>query len=87
MNNYNFTNFHEDGLTIDLFHGLSRQKLNHILDSYFNELESNLNEFAMTFKRIFNKSDYDEFYYKAKSLIEDINDIKTILNIIDERYK
>ena len=37
------------------------------------------------FKYIFNDFDYDEFYYSCLSLIDELNDIKIILNILKGR--
>ena len=48
-------------------------------------IEYFLDLFANTFKSMFNGDDYDEFYYQSKSLIEQINDIKIILNILRDR--
>ena len=82
MNNYyEFTKYEEDGMTLAIFNGLSNDKLKSILDDYFNEIEC----FLDTFTNIFNESNYDEFYYKSKSLIEQINDIKIIINILKGR--
>ncbi len=86
MNNYyEFTKYDEDGIAMDIFNGLSNDKLKSILDDYFNEIEYFLDLFADTFKNVFNGSDYDEFYYQSKSLVEQINDIKIIINILKER--
>ena len=86
MNNYyEFTKYDEDGFAMDIFNGLSNDKLKSILDDYFNEIEYFLDLFADTFKNVFNGSDYDEFYYQSKSLVEQINDIKIIINILKER--
>lgn len=86
MNNYyEFTKLIEDGLAMDLFNFMSDEKLKSILDDYFNDIENYLNDFADTFKMLFNGQDYDDYYYHAKSLIEELNDIKIILNILIER--
>ena len=86
MNNYyEFTKYDENGIAMDIFNGLSNDKLKSILDDYFNEIEYFLDLFADTFKNVFNGSDYDEFYYQSKSLVEQINDIKIIINILKER--
>ena len=86
MNNYyEFTKYDENGIAMDIFNGLSNDKLKSILDNYFNEIEYFLDLFAHTFKNVFNGSDYDEFYYQSKSLVEQINDIKIIINILKER--
>ena len=86
MNNYyEFTKYDEDGFAMDIFNGLSNDKLKSILDDYFNEIEYFLDLFADTFKNVFNGSDYDEFYYQSKSLVEQINDIKIMINILKVR--
>lgn len=86
MNNYyEFTKFDEDGFAMDIFNAMSDKRLKGILDDYFNEMDTYLNLFASTFKSLFKGKDYDEFYYQAKSLLEQINDIKIILNILLER--
>ena len=86
MNNYyEFTKYDEDGIAMDIFNGLSNDKLKSILDDYFNEIEYFLDLFADTFKNVFNGSDYDEFYYQSKSLVEQINDIKIMINILKGR--
>lgn len=86
MNNYyEFSKLIEDGVSMDFFNFMSDEKLKIILDDYFNDIENYLNDFANTFKYLFNGKDYDEYYYQAKSLIEQLNDIKIILNILIER--
>lgn len=88
MNNYyEFTNLIEDGFTIDIYSFLSEKKLKKILDNSFNDIETYLNEFATTFKSIFKGSDYDEYYYHVMALLEELNDIKLILNILESRKK
>lgn len=86
-NYYNFTNLIEDGVTIDIYSFLSEEKLKNILDNSFNDIETYLNEFATTFKSIFKGQDYDDYYYHAVSLIEELNDIKIILNILETRKR
>lgn len=86
MNNYyEFTKLIEDKESFDFFNSLSTNVLKNINDDNFNDIESYLNYFSKVFKKIFNGTDYDEFYYQAKSLIEQLNDIKIILNILIER--
>ena len=84
-NYYEFNKYDEDGFAMDIFNGLSTEKLKSILNDNFNEIEYFLDLFANTFKSIFSSDDYDEFYYQWKSLIEQINDIKIILNILRDR--
>lgn len=87
MNNYyEFTKFDEDESSINLFNSMSDDKLKILLDDYFNEIDDYLNLFADTFKLLFKGKDYDDYYYLAKSLLEQINDIKIILNILVERH-
>ena len=73
MNNYyEFTNLIDDKESFEYFNSLSR---------------INLNNYANIFKILFQDNDYSEFYYSCKSLIEEINDIKIILNILKSRGK
>ena len=72
-NYYKFTNLLEDCDSINY------------LDSSFIFIETLLNYFSSVFKNLFNGNDYDEFYYTCKSLIEELNDIKIILNILKDR--
>lgn len=86
MNNYcNFTKLIEDGVSMDILNFMSDNKLKKILDEYFNDIETYLNEFADTFKMIFKGIDYDDYYYHALALIEELNDIKIAINILIER--
>ena len=88
MNNYyEFTNLIYDKETFEYFNSLSSNILKNILNDNFNYIESNLNNYANIFKILFQDNDYSEFYYSCKSLIEEINDIKIILNILKERCK
>lgn len=86
MNNYyEFTKFDEDGFAMDIFNAMSDKRLKEILDNYFNEINDYLALFIDTFKFLLKEKNYDEFYYQAKYLLEQINDIKIILNILLER--
>lgn len=88
MNNYfEFTNFVEDKDSFECFNSLSSNTLNTHLDTSFIYIETYLDYFASVFKNVFKGSDYDEFYYFCKALIEELNDIKIILNIIRKRDK
>lgn len=88
MNNYyEFTNLIYDKEAFEYFNSLSSNILKNILNDNFNYIESNLNNYANIFKILFQDNDYSEFYYSCKSLIEEINDIKIILNILKERCK
>lgn len=86
-NYYEFTNFIEDGFAMDIFNGMSNERLKNILDNYLNEIDYFLDLFADTSKSVFKEKDYDVFYYQSKSLIGQINDIKIIINILAERNK
>lgn len=88
MNNYfEFTNFVEDKDSFECFNFLSSNTLNTHLDASFIFIENYLDYFASFFKDTFNETDYDEFYYSCKALIEELNDIKIILNIMRKRDK
>ena len=85
MNNYYEFNYNEDRESFEYFNSLSNNALKNILDNNFNYIEFYLKEFANIFKNLFNGKDYDEFYYTCLSLVEELNDIKIILNILKER--
>ena len=86
MNNYyEFSNLSNDKDAFKYFNSLSTNILNTYLNDTFNYIESYLEQFSYVFKTIFNGQDYDEFYYSCKSLIEELNDIKIILNILKDR--
>ena len=85
MNNYYEFNYTDDKEAFEYFNSLSTNILKNILNENFDYIESFLEVFSNVFKSIFNGTDYDEFYYSCKSLIEELNDIKIILNILKER--
>ena len=85
MNNYYEFNYNNDKESFKYFNSLPTSILNTYLNDSFNYIESYLKEFSKIFKIIFNGSDYDEFYYSCTSLIEELNDIKIILNILKDR--
>ena len=86
MNNYyEFNNLSIDKESFEYFNSLSTNILNTYLNDTFNYIESYLNQFSFVFKTIFNELDYDEFYYSCLSLIEELNNIKIILNILKDR--
>ena len=87
MNNYYEFNYNEDRESFEYFNSLSNNVLKNILDNNFNYIEFYLKEFSNIFKKLFNGKDYDEFYYSCLSLVEELNDIKIILNILKERDK
>ena len=85
MNNYYEFNYKEDKESFKYFNSLPSNILNTYLNDIFIYIESYLDQFSHVFKNIFNGRDYDEFYYTCKSLIEELNDIKIILNILKNR--
>ncbi len=86
MNNYyKFNNLSDDKESFEYFNSLPTNILNTYLNDTFYYIETYLEEFSNVFKVIFNGSDYDEFYYSCKSLIEELNNIKIILNILKDR--
>ena len=87
MNNYYEFNYNEDRESFEYFNSLSNNVLKNILDNNFNYIEFYLKEFANVLKKLFNGNDYDEFYYTCLSLVEELNDIKIILNILKEKDK
>ena len=87
MNNYFEFNYNEDRESFEYFNSLSNNVLKNILDNNFNYIEFYLKEFANVLKKLFNGNDYDEFYYTCLSLVEELNDIKIILNILKVRDK
>ena len=87
MNNYFEFNYIEDRESFEYFNSLSTYALKNILDNNFSYIEFFLEEFAEVFKNVFNGTEYDEFYYTCLSLVEELNDIKIVLNILKERDK
>ena len=89
---YNYYNFkinkkYSDRDTIKFYKSLSTKILKDNLNKSFNYLESYLIYFSKIFKSLYKGTDYDEFYYTCKSLVEELNDIKIILNILKGREK
>ena len=85
MNNYYKFNISDDKESFEYFNSLPTNILNTYLNNNFDYIESYLEEFSNVFKVIFNGTDYDEFYYSCNSLIEELNNIKIILNILKDR--
>ena len=85
MYNYYEFNYDENKESFEYFNSLSTSVLKNILNKNFNYIEINLINYANVFKKIFESNDYDEFYYSCLSLIEDLNDIKIIINILREK--
>ena len=84
-NYYKFNNLSDDKESFEYFNSLPTNILNTYLNNNFDYIESYLEEFSNVFKVIFNGTDYDEFYYSCNSLIEELNNIKIILNILKDR--
>ena len=89
---YNYYNFkinkkYSDRESIQFYKFLSTKILKDNLNKSFNYLESYLIYFSKIFKSFYKGKDYDEFYYTCKSLVEELNDIKIILNILKGREK
>ena len=83
MNNYyEFNKLIEDNESFEYFSSLSTNNLKNILNECFNNIDAYLTFYSSVFKDIFNGSDYDEFYYSCLALVEELNDIKIILNIL-----
>ena len=87
MYNYYEFNYNEDEESFKYFNSLSNYTLKNILNKNFNYIETNLLNYAIVFKKIFESKDYDEFYYSCLSLVEELNNIKIIINILRERDK
>ena len=89
---YNYYNFkidkkYSDRDTIKFYKSLSTKILKDNLNKSFNYLESYLIYFSKIFKDLYKGKDYDEFNYTCQSLVEELNDIKIILNILKGREK
>ena len=86
MNNYyEFNKLIEDNESFEYFGSLSTDNLKIILNEYFNNIDTYLTLYSSVFKDLFNGSDYDEFYYSCLSLVEELNDVKIILNILKDK--
>lgn len=81
-NYYEFDKLIDDEELINYFNSMSNKQLIDILNSEFDNIDYNLNYYAEFIKDLFNGNDYDEHYYNLKSLSEELNDIKIILNIL-----
>lgn len=87
MKNYYFKTYTKNKETYNFYKSLSKQELKTHLDLLFEELNDNLMYYACVMKRIFRGRDYNDFYYQLKSLTEDLDDIKTILCILERSDK
>lgn len=83
-NYYNFNNLYDDNETVSFYNSLSSKQLNQELNNLFDNIEYYVNYYAEFSQSIFNGNDYDEHFYTLKSLSENLNDIKIILNILKE---
>ena len=87
MNNYyKFTKLISDKDSIKYYNSLSTSVLNDILNTSFDNIDYYLNYYAEILKTIFNGDDYDEHYYLLKSLSEELNNVKIILNILGDKH-
>ena len=81
-NYYKFNKLINDKDSIKYYSSLSTNVLIDILNTSFDYIDYYLNYYAKILKTIFKGDDYDEHYYLLKSLSEELNDIKIILNIL-----
>lgn len=84
-NYYGFLNLINDKESFEHFNSLSSEELISFLNDCFDYIDDNISNYANIFKIIFKNYDYDELYYSCKSLSEEINNIKIIINILKER--
>ena len=83
-NYYEFTKINEDIETINYYNSMSIKQLNKTLNNILDNIDYYLNYYAEFLNYSFKGSDYHEHYYLMKSLSEEINDIKIILNILKD---
>ena len=81
-NYYKFNKLINDKDSIKYYSSLPTNVLNNILNTSFDDIDYYLNYYAEILKAIFKRDNYDEHYYLLKSLSEELNDIKIILNIL-----
>ena len=86
-NYYKFNKLIYDKDSIKYYSSLSINVLNDILNTSFDNIDYYLNYYAGILRIIFNGDDYDEHYYLLKSLSEELNDIKIILNILGDNHE
>ena len=82
INYYKFTKLNENIESINFYNSISKKELVSILDNTLNDIDYYLNYYAEFLNCSFKGSDYHEHYYLMKSLSEEINNIKLILNIL-----
>ena len=87
MNNYyKFSKIINDKDSVKYYSSLPTNVLNDILNASFDNIDYYLNYYAEILRATLNSNDYDEHYYLLKSLSEELNDIKIILNILGDNY-
>lgn len=87
MENYFFDTFNNNEESHEFYSTLSKKELVQILNMKFDEINCNLFYYANLLKQILKGLDYDEHYYNLLSLVEDISDIKIIVDILkDGKY-
>ena len=84
-NYYEFNKLIEDNESFEYFGSLSTNDLKIILNDCFDNIDTYLTFYSSVFKNILNGSDYDGFYYSCLALLEELNDIKIILNILKDK--
>ena len=82
---YLMINFYEFTRLFDDKDSFTDIKLKNSLIECFDNVENYLKYYSIVFKDIFKGTDYDEFYYSCKNLLEDLNNIKIVLNILYKR--
>ena len=87
MRNYYEFNYLNDKESFEYFNSLSTNILKNILSENFDYIEDGLNNMSTVFITLFKGKDYNEFYDLCLCLIEELNNIKIILNILKEKNK
>lgn len=83
MKNY-FTTFDKNKESLKFYKNLSKKELIQILNMKFDNINDNVSYYAKLLKQIFKGSDYDEHYYNLLSIVEDVSDIKIIVDILKD---
>lgn len=86
MRNYFLTKVFDDKETYNFFKSLSKKELKELLSMKLEDINDYLVYYSKLLKIIFNGTDYNEHNCNLKSLSEEVNDIKIILNILEEDY-
>lgn len=84
-NYYEFENLNYEKDTVDFYKSITNIELKKHLNKNFNDIEYYLSYYAEILKSIFYGTDYDEHYYMLNALVEELNDIKIILNILKSK--